>query len=251
MYLLEVIGAKKSFGGVTALSNVGFHINTGEIVGLIGPNGAGKTTLFNVISGVHVPEKGKIRFKGSNITKMKPHNIARKGIARTFQITQSFGMMTVFENIMAGAVFGNEKKIHLKDAADEVERVMELTRLKEKARVPAESLTAPETRRLELARAIAARPELLLLDEVMAGLRPAEVNESMRLLLKIRDEMGMTIFMVEHIMKSIMNISDRIIVLEYGRQIAEGSPKEVSENPDVIKAYLGESEIGDEYHVKS
>ena len=250
MYLLEFTGVKKCFGGIIALNSVDFCISTGEIVGLIGPNGAGKTTLFNVISGVHGPEEGEIRFKGRNITKMKPHRIAAKGIARTFQITQSFGMMNVFENILVGAVFGNKRKASLKDAAKEVEHVLEMAQLQEKAFVPAESLTAPEARKLEFARAIAARPDLILLDEVMAGLRPAEVDEAMKLIIRIRDEMGITIFMIEHIMKSIMNISDRIIVLDSGREIAEGTPKEVSKNPDVIKAYLGEDEVGDEYHFK-
>ena len=250
MYLLEVKGVMKFFGGISALNSVDFQIDRGEIVGLIGPNGAGKTTLFNVISGVHRPEKGEIRFNGENITGMKPHIIAAKGIARTFQITQSFGMMSVFENILTGAVFGNEKRASLKDASKEVERVLKMTQLEEKALVKAESLTAPEARKLEFARAIAARPDLILLDEVMAGLRPAEIEESIKLVMKVRDELGITIFMVEHIMKTIMKISDRIVVLEYGRQIAKGTPKEVSEDADVIKAYLGEDRTGDEYRAK-
>ena len=239
MHLLEVEDIKKQFGGVAALNGVTFHIDSGEIVGLIGPNGAGKTTLFNVISGIYLPDRGLVKFVGRNITKMKPHNIARRGIARTFQISQSFGMMSVIENIMAGVIFGNEQKIGLRRAAEKAEKIMEITHLEDKAHIPADNLTAPEVRRLELGRAIAAEPVLLLLDEVMGGLRPYEINEAMELILKVRDEMKVTIFMIEHIMKSIMNLSDRVIVLDYGLQIAEGTPKEVSENPEVITAYLG------------
>ncbi len=245
MHLLEGIRVKKAFGGVAALNGVDFHIDSGEIVGLIGPNGAGKTTLFNVISGIHVPEEGVIKLKGKNITRMKPHKIARKGIARTFQITQPLAMMSVLQNIIVGALFGNERRMNLKEATNEAERIIEFTHLKNKASVTADNLTAPEARRLELARGLAAAPELLLLDEVMAGLRPSEINEAMELIRKIRDEMRITIFMVEHIMKSILNISDRVIVLEYGRRIADGRPREVSENPAVIKAYLGTGEIPD------
>ena len=246
MHLLEVEDIGKQFGGVAAVNGVTFHIDAGEIVGLIGPNGAGKTTLFNLISGIHLPDRGRVKFDGKSITKMKPHNIARRGIARTFQISQSFGMMSVIENIMAGVIFGNEQKIGLRSAVAKAEVVMEITHLQDKANTPADNLTAPEIRRLELGRAIAAEPVLLLLDEVMGGLRPFEIDETMDLIRKVRDEMKVTIFMIEHIMKSIMNLSDRVIVLDYGLQIAEGTPKEVSENPEVITAYLGTGEMKDE-----
>jgi len=241
MNLLEGQNVSKHFGGITALSNVSFHVDEGEIVGLIGPNGAGKTTLFNVICCVYPLDNGTIKFKGSKITGLKPHQICRRGIARTFQITKSFANMSVRENIMIGSLFGKDDQRSLKIARDKATRLMEFTGLIGKADIPASSLIAADARRLELARSLAAKPEILLLDEVMAGLNSTEVAEAMRLIQRLRDEMGITIFMVEHIMKSVMGISDRIIVLESGQQIAEGTPKEVSENPVVIEAYLGEA----------
>ena len=241
MHLLEGQNVSKHFGGITALSNVSFHADEGEIVGLIGPNGAGKTTLFNVICCVYPPDSGVIKFKGAKITGLKPHHVCRRGIARTFQITKSFANMSVRENIMVGSLFGKESKGSLKIAREEATRLMEFTGLIGKADIPAGSLISADARKLELARALAAKPEVLLLDEVMAGLTPSEVAEAMKLIQRLRGEMGITIFMVEHIMKSVMGVSDRIIVLESGRQIAEGTPKEVSENPAVIEAYLGEA----------
>ena len=241
MRLLEAENVSKYFGGVTALSNVSFHVNEGEIVGLIGPNGAGKTTLFNVICCVCRPDSGIIKFKGGKITGLKPHHICRRGIARTFQVTKSFVNMSVRDNIMIGSLFGKESQGSLKIAGEEARRLMEFTGLMGKADILAGSLISADARRLELARALAAKPEILLLDEVMAGLNPSEVAEAMELIQRLRNEMGITIFMVEHIMKSVMGVSDRIIVLESGRQIAEGTPKEGSENPVVIEAYLGEA----------
>jgi len=242
MQLLEGIGVNKYFGGVTALSNVSFHVDEGEIVGLIGPNGAGKTTLFNVIFGTYLPNSGLIKFKGEKITGLKPHQICRKGIARTFQITKTFAKMSVLENAMVGALFGRDSKDDLKSAREEAMRLIEFSKLTEKANMLVESLTSADARRLELARGLAAKPEVLLLDEVMAGLNPSEVNQAMELIKKIRDDMGVTVFMVEHIMKSVMGISDRVIVLANGQQIAEGTPKEVSEDPRVVEAYLGSEE---------
>jgi len=241
MHILEGENISKHFGGIAALRNVNFHVNEGEIVGLIGPNGAGKTTLFNVICCVYTPDSGIIKFKGEKITGRKPHHVCKRGIARTFQIAKSFGNMSVRENIMIGSLFGKASLGSLKIAREEAERLMEFTGLVGKANAPAGSLISGDARRLELARALAAKPELLLLDEVMAGLNPSEVAEAMKLIQRLRDEMGITVFMVEHIMKSVMGISDRIIVLESGQQIAEGTPKEIRENPAVIEAYLGEA----------
>lgn len=240
MRFLEAENVSKHFGGVAALSNVSFHVDKNEILGLIGPNGAGKTTLFNVICCVYPPDNGIIKVNGSKITGLKPHHICRGGIARTFQITKSFGNMSVLENIMIGSLFGKESHGSLRIAAEEARQLMEFTGLTGKEGIPAGSLISADARRLELARAVAAKPEILLLDEVMAGLNPSEIGEGMELIQRLRNEMGITIFMVEHIMKSVMGVSDRIIVLESGRQIAEGTPKEVTENPVVIKAYLGE-----------
>ncbi len=241
MHLLEGQEVSKHFGGIAALSNVSFHVDEGEIVGLIGPNGAGKTTLFNVICCTYPVDSGSIKFKGSKITGLKPHQVCRRGIARTFQITRSFANMSVRQNIMVGSLFGKESLGSIKIAQEEAKRLMEFTGLVGKADISAGSLFSADARRLELARALAAKPEILLLDEVMAGLNPSEVAEAMKLIQRLRDEMGITVFMVEHIMKSVMGISDRIVVLASGRQIAEGTPKEVSENPAVIKAYLGEA----------
>lgn len=241
MHLLEGQDVSKHFGGIAALSHVSFHVDEGEIVGLIGPNGAGKTTLFNVICCVYPLDSGIIEFKGSKICGLKPHRVCGRGIARTFQLTKSFVNMSVSENIMVGSLFGKEGGRSLKIAREEAMRLMEFTGLTGKADVSAGGLISADARRLELARALAAKPELLLLDEVMAGLNPSEVAEAMKLIQKLRNEMGITILMVEHIMKSVMGISDRIIVLGSGQQIAEGTPEEISKNPAVIEAYLGEA----------
>jgi branched-chain amino acid transport system ATP-binding protein len=242
MALLELSNVSKSFGGLTAVNNVNFNIEGGGIVSLIGPNGAGKTTLFNIICCFYPPSTGSIIFKGEDITRCKAFQVCRKGISRTFQITKSFHQMNVVENVMIGALFGKQASNNLSNAREESERLIDLFGLAGKAYMPISNLTAIDARRLELIRAIAAKPELILLDEVMAGLNPSEITDAMMLIQKMRTEMGITVLMVEHIMKSVMGISDRILVLSYGKLIAQGSPLEIRRNQEVIDAYLGETE---------
>lgn len=242
MAILKGTGINKRFGGLLALNNIDFHVDKDEIVSLIGPNGAGKTTLFNVICGFHAPDSGVIEFGGEKINGLKPHQICRKGVARTFQVTRSFHQMTVLENIVVGALFGHCAKQSIKAAREKAMQLLELTGFLGKAHTPVTSLTAIDARRLEVIRAVAANPTVLLLDEVMAGLNPTEVAEAMKLVKRLRDELGITILMVEHVMKSVMGISDRVLVLANGGLIAEGSPREIGENPAVIEAYLGSTE---------
>ena len=238
MRILEGEGVKKYFGGLAAVAHVDFYISQGEIVGLIGPNGAGKTTLFNLISGSLIPTSGMIRFKGENITGLKPYQICRRGLTRTFQLVKLFGDMTVLENILLGSLFGASTGFGESDAKRESLELLEFVRLADMEKVLGKELTVANQKRLEVARALATKPELLLLDEIMAGLNPMEVSQATELIRKIRNK-GITIFMIEHVMKAIMNISDRIIVLHYGEKIAEGVPEEIAENRTVIEVYLG------------
>jgi len=237
-YLLEVNGITKHFGGLTALQSVDFHIGKGEILGLIGPNGAGKTTLFNLIAGVYKPDIGEVRFKGENLIHLKPDQICKKGIARTFQIPKPFFHMSVLENATVGAYFGFEKKGGVKEAQARAEEAIEKAGLKGRVRTLANNLTLMERKRLELARALATQPEILLLDEVIAGLNPTETLEMVKAILEIRAS-GITILMIEHVIQAVMKLSDRIVVLNYGKKIAEGLPAEIANNRDVIRAYLG------------
>jgi branched-chain amino acid transport system ATP-binding protein len=247
MPLLEGQNISRFFGGVRALSDVSFHVDEGEILGLIGPNGAGKTTLFNVICGTYPPSSGAVIFAGENISGLKPHDICRKGIARTFQLTRSFGNLSVLENVMIGSLFGKDCCKRMNPARSEAIELLEFGELKDKMNMSASSLIQVDARRLELVRALAAHPRLLFLDEVMAGLNPVDIVKSMDLVQKIRDEKGITILMVEHIMKSVMTISDRIIVLSSGQLISRGTPREVADDPAVIEAYLGGTDELEQY----
>ena len=239
MYILEGEGVTKYFGGLAAVDDVDFHVDQGEVVGLIGPNGAGKTTLFNLISATYVPKPGIIRFKDINITHKKPYQICRMGIARTFQMVKIFGNLSVIENVRIGAFFGGSTTVSSANATKESLELLEYVGLSEVANTPARDLTLANQKRLEVARALATKPELLLLDELMAGLNQTEVAEAMQLITNIRAK-GITIVMIEHVMKAIMNVCDRIIVLHHGKKIAEGNPQEITHSEKVIEVYLGE-----------
>jgi branched-chain amino acid transport system ATP-binding protein len=239
MPILEGAGVTKYFGGLAAVSNVDFCVDQGKIVGLIGPNGAGKTTLFNLISGALVPKSGAIKFKAENITGLKPNQICRKGVARTFQSVKVFANMPVLENILLGALFGRSNSTSSADAQREATELLDFVGLSAVRAAPAKDLTLVNQKRLEVARALATRPELLLLDELMAGLNATEVTQAMELVTRIRDQ-GITIFMIEHVMKAIMNVCDRIMVLHHGIKIAEGTPQEIATSKTVVEVYLGE-----------
>jgi branched-chain amino acid transport system ATP-binding protein len=239
MRILEGEMVTKYFGGLAAVHNVDFTIDQGEIVGLIGPNGAGKTTLFNLISGALPTTAGEIRYNDRKITSLKPNQICKQGIARTFQLIKLFGNMTVFENALAASLFGKKRAISVPDAEREATELLEFVGLSAVRATPAKDLTLANQKRLEVARALATKPELLLLDELMAGLNPTEVAQAMELVTRIRDQ-GITIFMIEHVMKAIMSVCDRILVLDHGVKIAEGTPEEITTNKKVVEVYLGE-----------
>jgi len=241
--ILQVEGASKSFGGLQALMDITFDVPEGQILGLLGPNGAGKTTLFNVINGVYTPSAGRIIFRGKDVTGLKPYHMARLGLARTHQIVRPLNELTVRENVMAGACFGRERRT-LGEAAQIADEVLQFVGLDSRADQLAASLNVAQKKRLEMARALAARPMLLLLDEVLAGLNPSEIAAMVETVRKIREQ-GVTIIMIEHVMLAVMNVSDRIVVLDYGRQIAEGTPQEIVANPRVIEAYLGDPKLAE------
>ena len=241
MMILQVQDVTKRFGGLQALTDVTFDLPEGQILGLIGPNGEGKTTLFNVINGVYAPNKGKIFFRDEDITGKPSYEVARRGLARAHQVVRPLHDLTVRENVMVGACFGREGH-SLAAAVQKADAALAQVGLAARADQPSGLLNVAQKKRLELARALAARPYLLLLDEVLAGLNPTEIAEMVDTILKIRDE-GITILMIEHVMQAVMSISDRIIVLDYGQLIAQGKPEEVAANPQVIEAYLGDPEM--------
>lgn len=236
--ILRMDKVAKSFGGLRAVNGASFDINPGEIVGLIGPNGAGKTTVFNLISGYFAPSKGNIFFKGQKINGQQPYQMAKKGIGRTFQVVKPFPGLTVLENVVIAALCKHHRRA---DAEKHAWQILEFTGLADRAEQSAASLTLPGRKRLEISKALALDPELLLLDEVVAGLNPTEADQTIHLILKIRDQ-GISILIVEHIMRVIMNISDNLVVLNFGSMIATGKPAEIIKNEQVIQAYLGKEE---------
>ncbi len=236
---LEVQGITKRFGGLTASEDVSFVVSEGEIVSVIGPNGAGKSTLFNCITGVYRPDAGRILYRGEDITRYSTHKICKLGVARTFQVVQVISDMTVLENVMTGTYLRTYTR---RDVQEKAEEILRFTELYEKRNTLAPDLTIADKKRLEVSMALGTQPTLLMLDEAMAGLTPVELRGMMALIRKIREN-GVTLIIVEHVMEAVMELSDRVVVINSGRKIVEGVPAEVVRNPEVIQAYLG-----DRYH---
>lgn len=239
--ILQAVDVVKRFGGLLALSDVSFELSEGQILGLIGPNGAGKTTMFNVINGIYRPDEGHIIFRGNDVTGKKPYHLARMGLARTHQIVRPLNDLTVRENVMVGACFGREDHM-LSSAVTVADEVLEFVGLAERGGQLAGSLNVGQKKRLEMARALAARPHVLLLDEVLAGLNHSEISHMVKIVRQIRDR-GTSIIMIEHVMQAVMSVSDWVIVLNFGELIADGTPSDVANNATVIEAYLGDPEL--------
>ena len=237
MSILELSGVSRRFGGLDALAEVNLSVQPGEIVGLIGPNGAGKTTLVNVVTGVYKPSSGSIHFNGSKIDGLKPYQISRIGVARTFQVVQPFPEMSVLENVMAPAIYAAGLK-NIEEAREKALEKIEFVGLGVEVQTMASQLTLASRKRLELAKSLAMNPQLLLLDEVNAGLNPAEIDKALELIRTIAAS-GVTIIIIEHLMKVVLSLCNRIVVLHHGALIAEGTPKEITTDPRVVQAYLG------------
>jgi len=244
--LLRCIDVSKEFGGLKALKQVNFTVDENEITGLVGPNGSGKSTLLNVISGIYKPDSGKVVFLNEDISKLRPHQICSKGITKTSQIVQSFPEMTTLENVFVGALFGRKEEKDEQDSLDTAKELLDFVGLgKEKFNVPARNLNVIELRRVQLARALATAPKLLLLDELLTGLTPKESDEAIALIKRINKQ-GVTILIVEHVMRVIMGLCDRVTVLHHGEKICEGKPRDVCNDENVIKVYLGKKISFDE-----
>jgi branched-chain amino acid transport system ATP-binding protein len=237
MAILEVTDLTKRFGGLTANDSISFQVAGGELLGLIGPNGAGKTTLFNCIAGLHPIDAGTIRFNGTDISRLASHEIARLGLARTFQIMVASGDLNVLENVMVGCFMHTASRMKAKADAERILKELELSDL---GGYLVSELPVAAQKRVALATALGTRPKLLLLDEVAAGLNPSEIESITVTIRRIHSKLGVTVMLIEHVMEMVMNLSQRVVVLDYGRKIAEGDPRFVVKDPSVIKAYLGE-----------